>query len=131
MKYKLNFLETVFVMASLPFVVFNYFICMIVTVTLSCCQLLMVLYIVLIYPLLWLVGYFYPRHKPNKIVHMVLWWLRSIPIIWHSVFKLIYEPEGCLWKDYREKTVCKINVNTVYFFGLIRYNSIILNWKVI
>ena len=92
MKYKLNFPETVFVMASLPCIVFGHFICLIITVTLSCWKLLMVLYSVLIYPLLWPVGYFYPRYKPKKIAQMVLWWLRSIPIIWHSVFKLMYEP---------------------------------------
>lgn len=92
MKYKLNFPETVLVMAYLPCIVFSYFICLIITVTLSCWQLLMVLYCVLFYPLLWLVGYFYPRYEPKKIAQMVLWWLRSIPIVWNSVSKLIYEP---------------------------------------
>ena len=92
MKYKLNFLETVLMMVSLPCFVLSYFICLIITVTLSCWQLLRVLYGVLIYPLVWLVGYFYPQYKPNKIVQMVLWWLRSIPIIWRSVLKLICEP---------------------------------------
>ncbi|MFV2030290.1 hypothetical protein [Neisseria sp. S1] len=89
---KLNFPETVLLAASLPCIVFSYFICLIMTAVLSCCQLLMVLYCVLIYPLLWLVGCFYPRYKPKKTAQMVLLWLRSIPIIWHSVFKLMYEP---------------------------------------
>ena len=94
MKYKLNFPETVLVMAVLPCYVFSHFICLIITVTLSCWQLLVVLYSIPIYPLLWLVDYFYPRYEPKTPAQMVLMWLRSIPIIWRSVFKLVYEPKA-------------------------------------
>ena len=94
MKYKLNFPETVLLAAALPCFVFSYFICLITTAVFSFWQLLMVLYCVLIYPLLWLVGCFYPRYKPKTPAQMVLMWLRSIPIIWRSVFKLVYEPKA-------------------------------------
>ncbi|WP_263341186.1 MULTISPECIES: hypothetical protein [Neisseria] len=89
---KISFPEAALITASLPCLVLSYFICLIMTVTLSFFQFLMLLYCVLIYPLLWLVGYFYPRFTPKNPAQMVLLWLRSIPIIWRSVFKLMYEP---------------------------------------